>query len=139
MECPRCDSTYLERSYLGAIAAERCPTCYGHFFDRGDLAEFLKSPTVAYFADHFAGMKIPSVRVKGGATCPRCEVSLRRSRPAQLKQAAVDVCPHCGGTWLDGVEIQRILVSQVKEKNFFTWVWETIEFIVSMAWNPKGR
>lgn len=139
MECPRCEATYLERSYLGATAVERCPTCYGHFFERGELAAFLKSPTVGYFADHFAGMQIPAVRIKGGAACPTCEVQLRRSRPAQLKAAAVDVCPRCGGTWLDGVEMQRILISQVKEKGPINWILDTIEFILGMAWKPKGR
>ena len=139
MECPRCEATYLERTYMGAIASERCPTCYGHFFARGDLAAFLKSPTVGYFAEHMAALPIPSVRVKGAAVCPKCEVTLRRSRPAQLNQAAVDVCPRCGGTWLDGIEIQRVLVKQVKEKGPIQWILDTIEFIVSMAWNPKGR
>lgn len=135
--CPRCDDAYLEGTYLGAIAVERCPACMGHWFQRGDLASFLKSPTVGYFADSYVALRMPAVKVKGPATCPGCEVALRRARPSQLNQAAVDVCPRCGGTWLDGVELQRVLETQVKGKGVIRSLWETIEFVVGLGFKNR--
>lgn len=137
MHCLRCDDAYLEGTYLGATAVDRCPACMGHWFARGELASFLKSPTVGYFADQYATLKIPGVRITGAPDCPGCDVSLKRARPAQLAQAAVDVCPRCGGTWLDGVEIQRVLVTQVKGKGLVRQALEIIDFVVGLAWKNK--
>lgn len=135
--CPRCEDAYLEGTYLGATAVDRCPACMGHWFRRGELAEFLKSPTLEYVANHYTQLRIPAVQVSRAAQCPSCDVALRRARPKQLGEAAVDVCPRCGGTWLDGVEMQRVLVSQTKGKGFIRWVLETIEFVVTSGWRTK--
>lgn len=131
--CPRCGDAYMERCYLGAIAAERCPACMGHWLGRGDLVTFLKLPTIGYYAEQAAGLRIPVVAATQALSCPTCGVSLRRSRPAQLKQAAVDACPRCGGTWLDGVEYQRMLVAHVKGKGLLAWVLETLENALDLA------
>lgn len=135
--CPRCEDAYLEATYLGATAVDRCPVCMGHWFRRGALAEFLKSPTLEYFANHYAQLRVPAVQVSAAAHCPTCEVALRRARPKQLAEAAVDVCPRCGGTWLDGIEIQRVLLAQTKGKGFFRWVVDTIEFVVTSGWRTR--
>ena len=135
--CPRCDDAYLEHTYLGAVAVDRCPACMGHWFRRGDLAELLKSPTLSYVASHFGGMGLPAVRVTAPPECPRCAIGLKRARPAQLNQAAVDVCPRCGGTWLDGVELQRVLAKQARGKDPLSWLLETIEFVLTSGRKPR--
>jgi Zn-finger nucleic acid-binding protein len=137
MHCLRCDDAYLESTYLGATAVDRCPACMGHWFARGELAAFLKSPTVGYFADQYATFKIPAVRVTRAPACPGCGVTLKRARPAQLSQAAVDVCSRCGGTWLDGVELQRVLVTQIKGKSLVRQAIEIIEQVVGLPWKTR--
>jgi Zn-finger nucleic acid-binding protein len=43
--------------------------------------------------------------------CPICGVELR---PRAVYEIEVDTCPKCGGVWLDGGEIQK-LIAKIRE------------------------
>jgi len=42
--------------------------------------------------------------------CPICGVELR---PRAVYEVEVDTCPKCGGVWLDGGELQK-LIAKIK-------------------------
>jgi Zn-finger nucleic acid-binding protein len=43
--------------------------------------------------------------------CPVCGIELR---PRVVYEIEVDVCPKCGGVWLDGGELQK-LIAKIRE------------------------
>jgi Zn-finger nucleic acid-binding protein len=45
--CPRC-SCELEIYYEGTVKLERCSSCEGMFFDRGELEECLKQEEISF-------------------------------------------------------------------------------------------
>lgn len=51
----------------------------------------------------FCAGRMGDERAAGGPVCPRCRVSLE----TKLKNGAeIDICPQCGGIWLDRGEFE---------------------------------
>ena len=131
MHCPRCVNVILEPSYLGPVSVHRCATCDGHWFDRGLLVACLRSPAVAYLAERWRGATPPVVPVTGPASCPVCELELKRRRPQELGDAAVDLCARCGGTWLDGREIRTAFHARSLGRPPWDQWWEALQQVVA--------
>lgn len=134
MDCPRCKEP-LTGTYLGPVHANLCDTCAGVFFARGQLSELLRSHHLNYLAPQIEGWSASIPKVEGRAECPSCfgGIPLKRHRNDKLGGAAVDACPRCGGTWVDGVEFKRLVRYYTKGRNVLTRLWETIEFVLGTA------
>ena len=110
IDCPRC-TTALQPLRVGGVETDVCEECGGLWLDRLELAKFdhhrdaFGDALVAHL-DQFPAVLIHrSVRLR----CPRhpAAVMLRRAySPAVSVQ--MDVCPECGGVWLDKDELAMI-------------------------------
>lgn len=84
------------------LEVDSCPECFGIWFDREELKEFLQRPQLAQrLAEAPLNPTIPS----GGARlCPSCRTTLSES---SLGEVTVDLCFRCRGIWLDQGELDR--------------------------------
>lgn len=137
MDCPRCIDP-MAGAYLGPVHAHQCPTCAGCFFERGALSELLRSHHLEYLRVQIEALDSQMPQVDRHPSCPVCfgGVPLKRHRPEKLGGAAIDACPRCGGTWLDGFEFKRLITYYTRGRSVFARLWETIEFVISTARKP---
>ncbi len=91
--CPGCGHE-MRVEILSHVEVDRCPRCYGIWFDVGEVAKaaLCEVPPV--------GLRGPSTR-----TCPVCKQALTVGR---MDQVEVDHCETCKGTYLDAGEIERL-------------------------------
>ena len=86
------------------LEVDSCPECFGLWFDREELKEFLQRPQLAQRlsgADDAAPVVEPRHAVR---LCPNCGLPLTET---SIGQVLVDFCPRCRGIWLDQGELDR--------------------------------
>lgn len=103
--CPR-DDEPLERQTVGPAAIHSCSRCGGLWISQADLESFLSSPAESWKLGALpAGGS--TLLVPDSARCLCAERPLMRT--ATRDDIRVDVCPACGGVWLDGGELQEMV------------------------------
>ena len=88
---------------IDGIVVEQCPVSGGHWLDRGELE------TLARYGGE---TPLESVQVSTQDTsrlCPKDGTPLREMRFQVHTDLHVDVCPACGGVWLDAQELSQAL------------------------------
>ena len=125
--CPR-DDERLERQTVGPAAIHSCSRCGGLWISRADLESFLRMPSESWKLG-----ALPS----GGSTLlvPDSAHCLCEDRPlmstATQDDVRIDLCPSCGGVWLDGGELQELLRrAEAEEKDPRNDVAQTLIFTV---------
>lgn len=109
MNCPRC-RTALTTRVVDDVEIDECDACRGMWLDDDELrrAKDLSDPNLVWMDfeiwKHQDRFRIREVDLP----CPRCETSLRALEYGDT-DVEIDVCPKCRGTWLDGLELQRIV------------------------------
>ncbi|MFP4028426.1 MAG: zf-TFIIB domain-containing protein [Candidatus Brocadiia bacterium] len=101
MRCPKCKNIELEELELSQsnVMIDRCPTCWGLWFDGGELEQALKMPETA--------ISEPQEGEETALDCPRCGGQLF-SLHFPHTDITVEVCENCRGMWLDDGEFPRI-------------------------------
>jgi Uncharacterized protein conserved in bacteria len=110
LRCPRTD-TPLARLRVGGVDTDVCEDCGGVWLDHAELGRFDRPDTVlgdavvAHLRQFPPGLVDHSRRLR----CPRhrAVVMLRRRYSAEVP-VEIDVCPECGGVWLDTGELAAI-------------------------------
>lgn len=116
-ECPRCNHS-LEAIAISAgkkILVDRCPSCFGAFFDLGELELIMQNSVENILEvdilrinnlliDESLEQEWPVAYIK----CPDCEHLLNRERLGALSGIVIDKC-RSHGIWLDGGELGRAL------------------------------
>src|SRR5262249_34408982 len=103
MRCPQCDQPTLgERQTRQGGVLDVCRRCHGVWFDRGMIYEFSRRPEAL---DHALGEGLRG-RTPTDHRCPRCEAALERGTLPD-RDAAVEMCPNCGGLWMSAGELDR--------------------------------
>jgi Zn-finger nucleic acid-binding protein len=119
MNCPKCAGAELEtvtlplpdRSVAGPgdekkdLEIDTCPECAGVWFDPDELERFLDSK-VKLSVPGLGHASPASLDAKTGP-CPRCAVTLDRKPAHYNPNITVDNCAKCGGTWVDGAELDQ--------------------------------
>lgn len=113
--CPKCQQP-LQTVVLneGALHIERCQTCFGLFFDPGEIEALLDSAVSPVFsvnlellanvnADRYA--KDKTVKY---LACPVCQVLMNRVLYGYRSGVVIDQCKS-HGVWLGGGEISHLL------------------------------
>jgi Zn-finger nucleic acid-binding protein len=84
------------------LEVDSCPECFGIWFDREELKEFIQKPELAQRLSE--GVSNPVVSHTGQRLCPSCRIPLSET---SLGQVEVDVCFRCRGIWLDQGELDH--------------------------------
>jgi Zn-finger nucleic acid-binding protein len=112
VDCPDCRSPMREVSararsgYL--LALDQCAGCGGIWFDRWELFP-LHHSEVGRLDPLDAERLYAAVSTAGARDCPRCEVSLREFRDANLPaDVRVARCHVCEGMWLQRGQLRAV-------------------------------
>jgi Zn-finger nucleic acid-binding protein len=92
LRCPD-DGHLLQANDKGAVAYATCRHCDGLWFTK-EAIESKKPATLPGRSNPNRGNVLP----KHGRACPQCAIKLE---PVNVDDVVIDVCPQCGGVWLD--------------------------------------
>lgn len=84
------------------LEVDSCPECFGIWFDREELKEFIQKPELAQRLSDGSTPSAPSS--SGERLCPSCRIPLSETA---LGEVSVDVCFRCRGIWLDQGELDH--------------------------------
>jgi hypothetical protein len=107
MKCPACKGE-LRKKNAGNMELDVClGGCGGIWFDQNELGRV--SAMAATSLHSIWALKKNPVVLSEPRLCPRCEGQiLDRRWYSDEKTIEVDVCPKCGGIWLDDGEFTKI-------------------------------
>lgn len=115
--CPHCN-VYMQTidlsSSAGPFLIERCPVCYGLFFDPGELEKVLeRGVSDAFVIDYKLLEKLADEQRERRETvkyipCPVCGKLMNRINYGTKSGVVVDTCRD-HGAWLDAGELKRLL------------------------------
>ncbi len=115
--CPHCNvymNTIDLSSGAGPFLIERCPVCYGLFFDPGELEKILeRGVSNAFVIDYNMLDKLADEQRDRRETvkyipCPVCGKLMNRINYGTRSGVVVDSCRD-HGVWLDAGELKRLL------------------------------
>lgn len=104
MNCPKCSGAPLEEKRAAEdLIVDLCAACGGAWLDRGEIYRFVTRPAELQKQLEKAYPKAAA----SGHSCPRCRKGMAR---ASLPGSGIEfeVCPDCGGTWMDRGELQSL-------------------------------
>jgi uncharacterized protein len=110
MKCPACFNELTETKFSGVTVDVCKGGCAGIWFDAFELQKVDEHDEVS---DEWL-LNIerdPAVHVDFALkrVCPRCDgIKLKRHFFSAKRQIEVDLCPGCGGYWLDAGELEKI-------------------------------
>ena len=107
MKCPACKGELRKRN-AGTMELDVClGGCGGIWFDQNELGRV--SAMAATSLHSIWALKKNPVVLSEPRPCPRCEGQiLERKWYSDEKTVEVDICPKCGGVWLDDGEFSKI-------------------------------
>lgn len=108
MECPRDQHALIVRHHEGC-AYEGCPDCGGHFLEPGLLRQTLGLEA------HDSAEQIRESRLPTGTL--RCPIDATPRRILIHDGVEIDLCPDCGGVWLDPGELEAIARRRPRRNN----------------------
>jgi len=114
MKCPRCPDAVLscERIRDGHAYGMKCPSCGGFWLERGQLPRIEEAVELCAFE----WRRIPAEEMQQRPLpCPACPSHpvMEKVRNERDHRVVMDFCSGCGGTWLDGGEVEAIQKEQV--------------------------
>ncbi len=136
MKCPACYNELIPFN-LGGVTVDACKGgCAGIWFDAFELQNVDEQDEVA--EEWLLRLeRNPEIQVDPSRRreCPRCEgIPLRRHFFSAKREVEVDLCPACGGYWLDAGELEQIRAEKAAEAaaaemNDVRLSMETIRFL----------
>lgn len=114
--CPDCQELLetIRLSDDGSFAVERCPTCFGLFFDPGEVQAFLEASVAPAFEINYRQI-VNINRERGGQgrpvryiKCPECGQLMNRINFGSSSGVVVDQC-RAHGVWLDNGELIHLM------------------------------
>jgi Zn-finger nucleic acid-binding protein len=107
--CPRCSVMLDLAPHIAESGARMCPRCKGVFIE--DVRTYRELEAVAR-PTLWEIRRIPDDAAQlQPLACPRCgsaAAAMHKGKSERDKHVVVDVCPKCGGCWLDGGELDAI-------------------------------
>jgi hypothetical protein len=123
MRCPKDGSELLERRYEADIFVDLCPSCGGIWLDESKLeaVEYARQRDYSEELDQppdlgYNAFELARSRADAPLYCPTCSLEMERREYARCSQVLIDVCPHCGGIWLDKGELAAIEIFFEREE-----------------------
>ncbi|PKN92623.1 MAG: hypothetical protein CVU44_13255 [Chloroflexi bacterium HGW-Chloroflexi-6] len=105
MNCPKCATQLVNKSYKGMMDVECCPNCRGMWLDSNELDRL---EDAAFDRDHLKGSLVHH-QTATNSPCPHCGKSLVEFQ-YRLYNLRLDLCAEENhGFWLDAGEDERVL------------------------------
>jgi Zn-finger nucleic acid-binding protein len=105
MNCPKCPKETMIKEVYEGVEVDRCPTCKGIFFDKGELKTLIDKK-MGNTADTLNFSSTSDQMDKMPAFCSRCNRDMAVAKgPGTVR---VDVCQQCGGAFLDQGELATL-------------------------------
>ena len=136
LDCPKCVGK-LDAVTVDQTAIDVCFICHGAWFDVGELDKVLKVEDGFFrnFGDQATlfdkAAVVDDFNAKIGR-CPRCGGTMAQKK---FKGTVIDQCPQDHGIWLDGGELQNVIIHDLKIKYGIFWV---VVFVLMIALS-RGR
>jgi uncharacterized protein len=107
--CVKCSSV-LDKSMVGPIEVDLCPSCGGLWLDSGELEKIGKgSPDdVSKLRNALTGSDKPEAASDTTTPCPACPGMLKEMK---LGQVTIEFCPACSGIFLDKGELDQAIAA----------------------------
>ena len=114
--CPEC-ALPMETIHLSdddSFAVERCPQCYGLFFDPGEVQVFLEASVAPAFVVNYREISNINRERAGGkrpvyyVPCPECGKLMNRVNFGASSGVVMDQCK-AHGVWLDNGELIHLM------------------------------
>jgi Zn-finger nucleic acid-binding protein len=117
MKCPIDGGELSRQTYEANIDVDKCLECGGMWLDHQEL-ERIQDTCERDYTDEIKQLPdlvgrayaMALARSKPPVQCPRCDQAMERREHGSCSQVMIDVCPHCGGIWLDDGEIRALEV-----------------------------
>jgi len=112
MQCPKCKDSKLKAVTVKNknIEIDRCSSCKGLWFDKGELDGILGVKAIKDLAIPKFSLHMPDRK------CPKCNKGLYEFCYPETT-TFVDACAECGGIWLDNQEWKEISAARdIKNK-----------------------
>jgi len=110
MKCPKCRTEDLHEISIEGVVVDQCYSCDGVWLDSHELNQLL-----AEDARHVASLRRANFASQAEGKrgfCPRETVELLRVYSAIERSVVLDLCPDCGGIWLDGGEFEKLFLAR---------------------------
>lgn len=110
MNCPACH-TPLTTLHVDGVEVDACEGgCGGLWFDNFELKRFDEPHELSSAEALLTVPADPSIEVDYQAKrqCPKCAVPMMRHYCTAQRRTQLDVCPQCGGNWLDMGELTQV-------------------------------
>lgn len=104
MKCPRCMEFELKPVRVDDVEVDQCDNCLGIWCDVSELKKLVE-------LDSLGDLKLtgkPAGVLGAPINCPRDGATLDTVNDVKAADVKLDICPECGGRWLDGGELDRL-------------------------------
>ena len=108
--CYECDAQTNEIDFHGE-KVDKCEKCGGLFFDKGELSKIVHLAEV-FHNIHIEEEDIDSVPQAEHQRIVYCPADKSEMKPMDIAGLIIDVCPDCGGVWLDDGEISALKLAE---------------------------
>lgn len=134
--CPKCVGK-LEPVIVGRVEIDVCFICRGGWFEAGELQKLLKAEGGFFqnFLDQakvFNKAPVPDHFDVSVGGCPGCAGAMVQKK---FRGTTIDSCPRDHGIWLDGGELNNIIIHDLKIKYGIFWI---VVFVVLLV-ITRGR
>lgn len=105
--CVKCSSV-LDKSVVGDVEVDLCPSCGGLWLDAGELEKIGKGSAgdVDKLRSALVGSMFPDPPSDTTTPCPACDGKLREMK---LGSVTIDFCGKCNGLFLDKGELDEAM------------------------------
>ena len=109
-KCPNCSTNLCEIKFHGEIV-DKCPTCHGIFFDKGEL-ESISSIVEIFQNCNLDENDIDTISEYEKKRHLLCPDDMNEMYNREIAGITVDICPVCKGIWLDDGEIIALKIAE---------------------------
>jgi len=117
MICPVCKSDMIVVEH-SKIELDYCTSCYGVWFDSGELELLLESvslePSSPFLNNILGSPETRSSEKK--RKCPICNKKMKKTTIGQQPEILIDVCRQGDGLWFDGGEMEQLITQLAKKR-----------------------
>ncbi len=90
------------------VELDWCPECGGLWFDSGEMELLAKKATASSGEERLLPSE-PARTDEQRLKCPLCHKKMDKRLLGHPEPVIADLCPLCGGLWLDQGELQQVL------------------------------